>query len=85
MKALGLPLIACVFAWTVPVAVQDASVEITQAALNKLVQRVGPFSNAGVYKPSSPAGNTGSLFGRCEYVGTWTVRRHLAGMNDVLW
>jgi hypothetical protein len=69
MRVVAALLVAWALAWPVASAAQDASVEITQAALSKLVQRVGPFSNAGVYKPSTPAGNSGSLFGRCEYVG----------------
>jgi len=63
-----LLLAAWVLSWPSSAVAQDASVEITQAGLSRLVQRIGPFSSAGVYKPSTPAGPRG-LFGRCEYVG----------------
>jgi hypothetical protein len=63
---------ALLLAWSVArpaaAAAQDASIEVTQAALTKLVQRIGPFSDAGVYKPSSPAAGSG-LFRRCEFAG----------------
>lgn len=64
-----LVLAAWALSWPASVVAQDVSVEITQAALSKIVQRIGPFSNAGVYKPSTPAGNSGALFQRCQYVG----------------
>lgn len=63
LLALGL---AC---WAFTVRAQDVTAEISQAALLELVQRIGPFSGAGVFTPTTPGGGSGVLFGRCEYAG----------------
>jgi hypothetical protein len=62
-------LLAAWLVLPVTAVAQDASVEVTQAALTKLVQRLGPFAEAGVYTPSSPAGNTGGMFQNCQVLG----------------
>ncbi len=49
-------------------AAQNATMEVSEAALNKILQRIGVLSDAGVSQPTSIV-QAGSLFEVCEPMG----------------